>query len=96
MLLRGRRRSVVGLFSMDQIVIDAGDDPVSPGETATVLGPGDIGEPTVADWARWAGTLPHHVLTALGTQPRLARRTLPTAPPPRSASRHPADSEIYA
>ncbi|MFE7117616.1 alanine racemase [Streptomyces sp. NPDC057654] len=93
-LLRGRRRNVVGLFSMDQIVIDAGDDPVAPGETVTVLGPGDTGEPTVEDWARWAGTLPHHLLTTLGAQPRPARRTLPAPPPSPSASRHPADLEI--
>jgi alanine racemase len=47
-------------------VVDTGDDAVSPGEVATVLGPGDAGEPTAADWARWSGTLEHEVVTRVG------------------------------
>jgi alanine racemase len=70
-LLRGRRRPVVGRISMDQVVVDAGDEQVLPGETATLIGPGDGGEPTPADWADWAGTLPHEVVTGIG--PRVAR-----------------------
>ena len=70
-LLRGRRRPVVGRVSMDQVVVDVGDEPVLAGETATVLGPGGAGEPTPADWAAWSGTLPHEVITGLG--PRIAR-----------------------
>lgn len=65
-LVRGRRRPVVGRISMDQVVVDLGDDPAEPGETAVLLGPGDAGEPTVAEWARWAETLPHEIVTGLG------------------------------
>ncbi|NHC44487.1 alanine racemase [Motilibacter aurantiacus] len=75
--LRGRRRRVVGAVSMDCVVVEAGEDPVALGETATVFGPGASGEPTTADWARWAGTLEHEIVTGIG--PRVARRTL-TAP----------------
>ncbi|WP_434444086.1 alanine racemase [Lentzea sp. E54] len=69
--LAGRRRPVVGLVSMDQIVVDMGDDPLVPGAQATVFGPGDNGEPTVEDWAQWAGTIPHEIMTGIG--PRVRR-----------------------
>jgi alanine racemase len=83
-LLGGRRCRIAGRISMDQTVVDAG--PVAfppagreghgprPGDTATVFGPGRDGEPTVADWAAWAGTLPHEIVTGLGTRPH--RHTL--------------------
>ncbi|TDC49112.1 alanine racemase [Jiangella ureilytica] len=73
-LVRGRRRRVVGLISMDQAVVDLGDDAVSPGEVATVFGPGDDGEPTAADWAAWAGTIEHEIVTGIGG--RVTRRTV--------------------
>ncbi|WP_424215905.1 alanine racemase (plasmid) [Streptomyces sp. BI20] len=73
-LLRGRRRPVVGLVSMDQIVVDVDGDEVRPGDVATLLGPGDAGEPTPADWADWAGTLPHEILAGIGSGPRVTRR----------------------
>lgn len=71
-LISGRRRPVVGLFSMDQLVVDIGDQPVAIGENAIVFGPGDQGEPTPADWAEWSGSIPHELLTGLGH--RLDRR----------------------
>ncbi len=37
------------------------------------FGPGDHGEPTVAEWAGWADTIEHEIVTGLGT--RLARTT---------------------
>lgn len=70
-LLRGRRRPVVGRVSMDQTVVDVGDEPVRPGEVAVLLGPGTGGEPTPEDWADWFDVLPHEVLTGFG--PRVAR-----------------------
>ena len=71
----GVRRPVAGRISMDMTVIDLGPDidacPVRIGDVATVFGPGEDGEPTTAEWARWAGTLEHEVVTGLG--PRLRR-----------------------
>jgi alanine racemase len=74
--VRGCRRPVVGRVSMDSLVIDLGDESVDPGETATVFGPGDHGEPTVADWARWGQTIEHEIVVAVGAR---ACRT-PSAP----------------
>lgn len=71
-LVRGVRRPVVGLVSMDQLVVDLGERGVDLGETVTVFGPGDEGEPTVADWATWGGTIEHEVVTGLGS--RVQRR----------------------
>ena len=73
-LVRGRRRPVVGLISMDLAVVDLGEDAGDPGESVTVFGPGDHGEPTVAEWAGWAGTIPQDVVTGLGARLHRARR----------------------
>jgi alanine racemase len=70
----GRRRRVVGLISMDQTVVDMGDEPVEPGAEAVVFGPGDDDEPTVDDWARWAGTIPHEIVTGIGHRVRRSVR----------------------
>ena len=66
--LGGRRCRLVGRVSMDQVVVDAGPGGVALGDTATVFGPGDAGEPTAADWARWAGTIEHEILTRVGAR----------------------------
>ena len=70
-LLNGARCRVAGRVSMDQVVVDLGPVAARPGDQATVFGPGDGGEPTPADWARWAGTIPHEIVTGIG--PRVTR-----------------------
>lgn len=78
-LVRGVRRPLVGRISMDQAVVDLGDTGAGPRDTVTVLGPGDDGEPTAADWAHWSRTLPHEVVTGLGA--RTPRVVLPAPSP---------------
>jgi alanine racemase len=75
-LVRGLRRPVVGRISMDQVVVDLGDE-VPVGETVTVFGPGDAGEPTVAEWADWAGTIEHEIVTGIGPRVHRALRAAP-------------------
>ena len=79
-LLHGRRVPVVGTISMDQVVVDVGDLPVVPGDVATVFGPGDAGEPTAAQWAAWAGTIEHEIVTGLGR--RVERVAVPALAAP--------------
>jgi alanine racemase len=67
-LVRGRRHPLVGRISMDMAVVDLGDVPAEAGERVTVFGPGDEGEPTVADWAGWADTIEHEIVTGLGSR----------------------------
>jgi alanine racemase len=69
-MVRGRRCPVAGLISMDQTVIDLRSQQVHPGEAAIVFGPGTSGEPTVADWAAWAGTIEHEIVTGIGARVR--------------------------
>ena len=66
---------------MDQLVVDVGDATPRIGDETVVFGPGTEGEPTVADWARWANTVPHEILTRIG--PRVARHYVHT-PAPRT------------
>ncbi|MFJ2370679.1 alanine racemase [Microbacterium sp. NPDC087665] len=67
----GVRYPLVGRVSMDQIVVDTGSTLVPRGTVATVFGPDGGAVPTVQDWARWAGTIPHTILTGMG--PRVQR-----------------------
>jgi alanine racemase len=41
------------------------------GTSATVFGPDGGAIPTIRDWARWAGTIPHTIVTGIG--PRVQR-----------------------
>ncbi|MBM0123558.1 alanine racemase [Pimelobacter simplex] len=73
-LVRGVRRPAVGRISMDQVVVDLGRAGAEAGETVTVLGPGRDGEPTVAEWAGWADTIEHEIVTGIGARvPRVVR-----------------------
>ena len=73
-LVGGARHVIAGRVAMDQFVVDAGDSPVAIGDEVLIFGPGDRGEPTVEDWAGWAGTNPHEILTGVGS--RVSRRYL--------------------
>lgn len=66
--LHGRRCPVAGRISMDQVVVDVGTLPVAVGDVATVFGPGAHGEPTVAEWAAWSGTIAHEIVTGIGSR----------------------------
>jgi alanine racemase len=73
--VRGRRVPVVGRLSMDQAVVDLGTTGAEVGDTVTVFGPGDAGEPTVGEWAAWSETLAHEIVTGIGA--RVSRRVRP-------------------
>jgi alanine racemase len=69
-VIRGHRCPIVGRVTMDQIIADVTDLPVAetlqPGDEVTLLGT-DGGETiTATEMAAWAGTIPWHVLTAIG------------------------------
>jgi alanine racemase len=67
-LVRGRRHLLVGRISMDMAVVDLQGDHAEPGDVVTLFGPGDRGEPTVAEWAGWADTIEHEIVTGLGSR----------------------------
>jgi len=65
--LGGKIRTVAGRVCMDQIMLDCGDDPVAPGDVATLFGPGDDGGPTATDWADVVGTINYEIVTRFGS-----------------------------
>lgn len=65
--IAGRRHRIVGRVSMDQIVVDTGETACPRGSTATIFGPGGVA-PSVQEWAEWAGTIPHTIVTGIGAR----------------------------
>ncbi|HEV2373687.1 MAG TPA: alanine racemase [Streptosporangiaceae bacterium] len=71
-LVNGHRRPVVGRVCMDQVMVDCGDVPVSPGDEVVLFGPGDRGEPTARQWADLTGTIDYEIVTGM-YRPRIVR-----------------------
>ena len=65
-LIGGRRRPVIGNVTMDQCMVDCGDDAVAPGDEVTLLGQQGDEEITAWELAEHNGTVPYEVLCAIG------------------------------
>jgi alanine racemase len=70
--LAGRRRPVVGRVCMDQVMVDCGDDAITPGAEVIFFGSGVGGAPTAAEWADKLGTI-HYEIVAGMARPRVTR-----------------------
>jgi len=71
-LIGGARRPLAGMVTMDQIVVDCGDDPsVQPGDEVVLLGRQGDETVTADDWAALLGTISWEVLCGVG--PRMPR-----------------------
>jgi alanine racemase len=67
----GRRWTISGTVCMNQVMVDFGDQNVSPGDEVVLFGPGDSGEPTAQEWADTLGTLSYEIVTRFaGNMPR--------------------------
>jgi len=66
--IAGRRFPIVGAVSMDQVMVDVGDSDVRVGDEAVLVGDPQRGEPSLAEVAAWAGTIPQEILTNLGSR----------------------------
>lgn len=71
-LIGGARRPYAGVVTMDQIVIDMGDDPVAVGDEVVLLGRQGDEEIDADEWAHHLDTVSWEILTGFG--PRLPRR----------------------
>ena len=68
-LVRGERRPVVGRICMDQVMADLGPDGTAyNGDEIVLIGSQGAEQIRVEDLARWAGTVPHEVLTSINTR----------------------------
>jgi alanine racemase len=71
-LIRGRRYRFAGSVTMDQIVVEIGDDPVEVGDEVVLLGAQGGDEITADEWAERLGTISYEVVCGFG--PRMPRR----------------------
>jgi len=74
-LIRGKRHPLAGTVTMDQIVVDVGDEPVEVGDEVVLLGAQGTEEVTADQWAEHLDTISYEVVCQIG--PRLPRRYLP-------------------
>ena len=66
-LIGGRRRPLAGSVTMDQILVDCGDDEgVLPGEEVVLIGRQGSEQITAWDWASQVGTIAYEVLCGIG------------------------------
>jgi alanine racemase len=74
-LIGGVRRPLAGAVTMDQLVVDCGEDEsVRPGDEVVLLGRQGNEEITADDWAVMAGTISYEVVCGVG--PRMPRIVL--------------------
>jgi alanine racemase len=80
-LLGGRRRRIVGVVTMDQLMLDVGDDEVAAGDHAVLLGRQGDDEITATEWADRLGTIGYEIVCGVSRriERRVARRMVPTA-----------------
>nr|MBO2500366.1 alanine racemase [Acidimicrobiia bacterium] len=74
-LIRGRRYPLAGTVTMDQIVVDVGDDPVEVGDEVVLIGRQGTEEITADEWAEKTDTISYEVVCDIG--PRVPRRYSP-------------------
>jgi alanine racemase len=67
-LINGHRYPLAGNVTMDQLVIDCGQDQVAPGDEVVLLGRQGDEEITAEDWARWASTITWEILCGIGAR----------------------------
>ncbi|XCB30564.1 alanine racemase [Arcanobacterium hippocoleae] len=65
-MLHGRRRNICGRVCMDQFVIAA--DGADPGDTVTLFGSADAGNPTADEWAKHCDTIGYEIVCRLGVR----------------------------
>ena len=64
----GKRFTVAGRVSMDQISVDVGSHSVSVGDWAVLWGDPEEGHPSAKEWAEVAGTIPYEIVSLLGSR----------------------------
>ena len=74
-LIGGRRRSVVGVVTMDQLMVDCGDDVIGVGDDVVLIGRQGDEVVTAAEWAEVLDTIAYEVVCGIGPRvPRFYRR----------------------
>lgn len=71
-LIGGRRYPLGGMVTMDQIVVDVGDEDIDIGEEVVLLGAQGGAAITADEWAEDLGTISYEIVCSIG--PRVPRR----------------------
>ena len=71
-LVGGVRRPIVGVVTMDQLMVDCGDDPVAVGDEVVLLGRQGDEEVRATEWAAALDTIGYEITCGIG--PRVPRR----------------------
>jgi alanine racemase len=69
-LIRGKRYPMVGTVTMDQIMVDVGDDPIRPGDEVIFWGDSAQGTIQVAEVAEKVGTIPYELTCGVSKRVR--------------------------
>jgi alanine racemase len=67
-LIGGRRHPIVGIVTMDQLMVDVGDLPVDAGDEVVLIGRQGDDEITATEWAQHLGTISYEVVTGIGAR----------------------------
>ncbi len=79
-LIRGKRRPMAGMVTMDQVIVDCGRDfEVSVGDEVVFLGSQGLESITPDDWATMLGTINYEIITRIGFRvPRILEADVDT------------------
>jgi alanine racemase len=64
-LIRGRRHPIAGAITMDQLMVDCGDQDVEPGDEVVLFGDQEGARITADEVGTWAGTIGYEVVCAV-------------------------------
>lgn len=67
-LVHGRRRPIIGMVTMDQLLVDLGDVPAEPDDEVVLIGAQDDDEITATEWGERLGTIAYEVVTGIGAR----------------------------
>jgi alanine racemase len=78
-LVGGERRPILGVVTMDQLMVGCGDDPVAVGDEVVLIGRQGAEEITAEEWASRLDTIAYEVVCGIG--PRVPRHYAPRLVP---------------
>jgi alanine racemase len=67
-LVRGRRRPIVGVVTMDQLLVDLGDAPADVDDEVVLIGRQGDDEVTATEWAARLDTISYEIVTGIGAR----------------------------
>lgn len=71
-LIGGKRRPILGVVTMDQVIVDCGDDDVAVGDEVVLIGRQGDEDISATDWAEKCGTINYEIVC--GISARVPRR----------------------